>query len=190
MKTILILCLLFLAIPLKGDGQNFSISTNFLEYFNLGTINGEFGLSITPKWSVYLQGRYNPFTFKRNGVMSNGYKNQMQNRQLSAAIGAKYWLWYTNSGWFISSQLSYTKYNRGGIIKDDTYQGDAYGITMGAGYSLMLGKHLNIDFGIGIMGGYTSYIKYLCPRCGTIVKEDKKIYVAPNNLLVQLSYLF
>lgn len=190
-RALLVWGCFFLLFPVIGSGQEFSLSTNFLEYLNFGTINGEFGLSVTPKWSVYLQGRYNPFTFSRKGkVMSNGYNSQMQNRQLSVALGVKYWFWYTNSGWFVSSYARCVKYNRGGIFNDDTYEGTAYGITLGGGYSLMLNKHFNLDFGVGIMLGHTAYIKYLCPKCGKVTGEDKKIFTAPDNLLVQLSYLF
>ncbi len=183
---------LFLLFP-AGDGmcQKMSVSTNLLEYLNFGTINGEFGLSISPKWSIYLQGRFNPFTFgSENGAMSDGYSRQMQRRQVSAFAGARYWFWYTNSGWFVSSHAGFIRYNTGGIFKNDTYQGDAYGLTLGGGYSLMISRRLNLDFGMGIMAGYTSYIKYMCPGCGRVVGEEKRLYIAPDNFLVQLSVLF
>ncbi|MEG0519104.1 MAG: DUF3575 domain-containing protein [Bacteroidales bacterium] len=189
-RKLFFLCLVSI-LPLTGGSQDFSLSTNVLGYLNFGTINGEFGLSVTPKWSIYLQGKYNPFTFtSKDKVQENGYLSQKQNRQLAAAIGAKYWFWHTNAGWFVSSQLNYIQYNTGGIFKSDTYEGDAYGVTLGAGYALMLTKHLNLDLGLGIMAGYTSYTKYLCPKCGKIVGRDKRVYVAPGNLLLQLSYLF
>lgn len=183
--------ILLLLLPFNTRSQEVSISTNLIGYINFGTINGEFGLSLAPKWSVYFQGRYNPFTFKnRKRTMPNGYPFQMQNRHVSAAAGVKYWFWHVNSGWFLSSRLSYTKYNVGGIRKNDTYQGQAGGITFGAGYSLMLSEHLNLEFGLGMMCGFTSYIKYACPRCGEITGRDKKIFIAPGNVLLQLSYVF
>lgn len=182
---------LLLILPLSGFGQQMAVSTNLAGYLNFGTINGEFGLSVSPKWSVYLQGRLNPFTFRsRNNLMENGYPRQMQNRQVAGFIGAKYWFWHTHSGWFLFSHLGYVKYNVGGIFTNDTYQGRAYGVTLGGGYSLMLSSRLNLDFGIGVMGGITSYLKYLCPRCGEITGEDKRLFIAPDNFLIQLSYLF
>lgn len=168
-----------------------SASTNLLGYLNFGTINGEFGVSISEKWSLYLQARFNPFTFQsRKNLLPNGYPRQMQNRQVAGFVGARYWFWHSHSGWFLSSQMGYVRYNSGGIFSNDTYQGQSVGITFGAGYSLMLSNRLNLDFGVGVMGGFTSYIKYLCPRCGEIAGENKRLFIAPDNLLVQLSYLF
>lgn len=165
-------------------GQRLSLSTNLVGYANFGTINGEIGLGVSKHFSLYLQGKYNPFTYKENSF------DQFQNKQASFSMGCRYWLWHTWSGWFLMGQTGYTNYNRGGLFKDETFEGDAYGVTLGAGYALMLHKHLNIDFGAGIMGGFTNYTKYSCPKCGKLEESGKKIFVAPNNILVQLSYIF
>lgn len=166
-------------------GQRFSVSTNLLNYLNFGTINSEISLGVSQHFSLYVQGKYNPFIYKyKSGT------RQINNRQLAFAVGAKWWPWHSYSGWFVLGQTGFAKYNRGGIVSQDTYEGDAYGLTVGAGYALMLNRHLNMDFGIGIMGGYTDFVKYACPSCGKIVDRGKKIFVAPNNVLVQLSYLF
>jgi hypothetical protein len=165
-------------------GQRISVATNLLGYANFGTINGEIGLGVSKHFSLYLQGKYNPFTYKENSA------DQFQNRQAALALGCRYWLWHTWSGWFLMGQAGYTNYNRGGLLKDETFEGNAYGITLGAGYALMLHKRLNIDFGAGIMGGFTNYKKYSCPKCGKLEERGKRIFVAPNNLLVQLSYMF
>ena len=159
--------------------QNMHLATNLLDYANFGTINAEFGLSPYPKWSFYIKGRYNPFTFQING--------QKQNRVASCALGTKYWFWYSNSGWFLNSNISYSVFNTGGILNGYAYEGDAYGITAGGGYALMLNKKWNLDFGVGVQTGYTSYTKYSCPRCGRIVEKKSKMYFFPSNIMVQLS---
>ena len=165
-------------------GQRYSVSTNLVGYANFGTINGEIGLGVSKHFSIYMQGKYNPFIYKENS------SDQFQNKQAALSLGCRYWLWHTWSGWFLMGQAGYTNYNRGGLLKDETLEGDAYGITLGAGYALMLHKHLNLDFGAGIIGGLTNYTKYSCPRCGKLEEKGKKIFVAPNNILVQLSYMF
>lgn len=181
------LCIMFCVVFYSNSvqAQKVAISTNLLEYVNFGTINGEIGLGFSQHFSIYFQGKYNPFEYK----FSSGNR-QINNKQLSGAIGAKYWLWHTYSGLFVSGQLSLSKYNRGGITSVKTYEGDAVGITLGAGYALMIKEYLNLDFGLGIMGGYTNFIRYNCPSCGKINKKGKKLFIAPNNVLVQLSYLF
>ena len=69
MKKINILVAALAALLISGSAaaQNMYVSTNLLDYFNLGTINGEFGLNPLPKWSFYARGRYNPFTFNIDG---------------------------------------------------------------------------------------------------------------------------
>lgn len=161
------------------NAQNMHVATNLLDYLNFGTINAEFGLSPVPKWSFYIKGRYNPFTFKTN--------DNLQNRTASVAAGAKYWFWYANSGWFLNSHIGYGIYNTGGIFSEHAYEGDAAFMTVGCGYALMLGKRWNLDFGVGLQAGVTSYTKYSCPRCGRIIDKRSKMYLFPSNIMVQLS---
>ena len=61
-----------------ADAQNIYVSTNLLDYLNIGTINGEFGLSPWPNWSFYARARYNPFTLKLD--------KQIQNRVAGGAL--------------------------------------------------------------------------------------------------------
>ncbi len=164
--------------------QRLSVATNLLGYANLGTINGEIGLGVSRHFSVYLQTKYNPFTYRE------GREDQFQNRQATLSAGCRYWFWHTWSGWFLSGQAGYSKYNVGGIISQKSTEGDAFGITFGGGYALMLTKRLNIDFGAGVMGGLADYSKYSCTKCGKMEKKGKRLFVAPNNILVQLSYMF
>lgn len=161
--------------------QNMYVATNLLDYANIGTINVEFGLTPLPQWSFYAKGRYNPFTLKLD--------RQIQNRVASAALGAKYWFWYSNAGWFVNSHLSCSIYNTGGIWNSRAYQGQAVSLSAGGGYSLILNEKLNLDFGAGIQGGYTSYTEFACPKCGKELRKGKKIFVAPSNLMVQLSLI-
>lgn len=170
-----------LLIGNSAIAQNMYVSTNLLDYLNLGTINGEFGLSPLPRWSFYARGRYNPFTINIG--------RQMQNRVAGGALGVKYWFWYTNSGWFMDSHLGASVYNTGGIFDSYSYEGRAYSLSVGGGYSFLLHKNWNLDFGIGVQGGYTSFVKYACPRCGKVMGGDKKAFIAPSNMLVQLTLL-
>ena len=163
----------------RVEAQNMHVATNLLDYLNFGTINAEFGLSPVPKWSYYIKGRYNPFTFRAG--------DNLQNRTASVAAGAKYWFWYANSGWFLNSHIGYGIYNTGGIYNGYAYEGDAVSIAVGGGYALMLNKQWNLDFGVGVQTGYTSYTKYSCPRCGRIVEKKSKMYFFPSNIMVQLS---
>lgn len=159
--------------------QNMHLATNFLDYVNFGTINAEFGLSPYPKWSFYIKGRYNPFTYRIN--------RQKQNRVASCALGAKYWFWYSNTGWFLNTNICCSIFNTGGILDGYAYEGDAYGITAGVGYALMLNRRWNLDFGVGVQSGFANYTKFACPKCGKVNLKGKGFYIVPGAIMVQLS---
>ena len=164
--------------------QKVYLSTNLLDCANFGTINGEIGLALSNHFSVYAQGKYNPFEFDFKGK-----RGQINNRLMSVGLGSRFWLWHTYSGWFFMSHASWWKYNIGGLLWRHSYEGDAYGITLGAGYTLMLGPKWNMEFGAGLMGGYTDYTKYDCTVCGKITGRRRGFFAAPNNLMVQVTYL-
>lgn len=179
--SVFLVALCALLAPKPVAGQNMYVATNLLDYLNLGTINAEFGLSPWPEWSFYIKGRYCPFSYN--------FQERIQNRVAGGAAGARYWFWYSNAGWFLNAQAGYSKYNTGGIFDRNAYEGDAFSFAAGGGYSLMLNRRWNLDFALGLQAGYTSYTKYACPRCGKVVARDRKIFVAPADMLVQLSFM-
>lgn len=183
-KGILSLILFIIGSCATLSAQRLTVATNLVGYANFGTINGEIGLGISQHFSLYAQAKFNPFIYKE------GSDAQFHNKQLSLSAGCRYWFWHTWAGWFLMGQAGYSKYNTGGILSDESLVGDAYGVTLGGGYALMLTKRLNIDFGLGIMGGITDYTRYSCPKCGKLEERDKRLFVAPNNILIQLSYMF
>lgn len=179
MKRLLLFVAFALAVSCatKIHGQNMHVAANLLDYLNLGTINGEFGLSPAPNWTFYIRGRYNPFTFR--------FRHQVQNRVAAAATGVRYWFWYTNSGWFLDANLGIARYNTGGIIDRYAYEGDAAGLGLGVGYAIMIGRRWNLNVGLGLQGGYTSYTKYGCPACGKVLGTRERGYIVPANIMVQ-----
>lgn len=172
--------------PLHALQSRACISTNILEWANMLTINAEASFAVAKNYTIGIQGKYNPFTFNKH----KAYSDRIQHRQTSVAISSRWWPWHAYSGWFVSSGLQAGQYNYGGLFDVQTYEGDYYGLNISAGYALMLNRHLNLDFGIGAILGHTDYTKYSCPKCGKIEEQGKKIFVAPNNILIQLSYLF
>ena len=69
-------------------------------------------------------------------------------------------------------------------------EGDRYGAGIAGGYSRMLGRHINLDLGIGLWTGYTRYVTYACPTCGRIIGSGKGIFILPNDITLGLSYIF
>lgn len=163
--------------------QNYSVSTNVLDYVNLGTFNMEASCGLARQWSVTAGVKYNPFTF---GEGNSGFTD----RQRSVDVGARFWPWYIYSGWWLSGKLKWQEYNRGGFSSPGAVEGDRYGGSLGAGYSFMLHKHLNLDIGLGLWGGYDKYVAYECIKCGNVTGSGEKIFVLPNDILLTISYIF
>ena len=185
MKRICFLIILLFSLASEASAQDWSVATNLFDYVCLGSINAEASVATGRHISIHASARVNPWTFHE------GYPaKQMQNRHQTYAGGVRYWPWHIYSGWWFTGMVQYQEYNRGGIISQKTEEGDAYGISAGAGYSLMLHEHLNIDFGLSFWGGQKTYITYACPSCGRIVDKGSKWFIMPNEIKVSIAYIF
>ena len=129
--------------------------------------------------------KYNPFTFD----LGEG-KEDARNRQQTYLAGVRWWPWNVYSGWWLGGKMQYQEYNTGGIFSRKTREGDRYGAGVAGGYSYMLGRHLNLDFGIGLWGGMDRYSVYECPVCGVTSSSGAKFFILPSDIMVALSYVF
>ena len=185
MKHKSIITLLLAVLPVLGRAQNWSVSTNVLDYVSLGTMNAEVSAGVGRRVTIEASARVNPWTFHKGDP-----SRQMQNRHQTYALGMRYWPWHIYSGWWISADAQYQEYNRGGIISQKTEEGDAFGLSAGAGYSLMLHEKLNLDFGVTLWAGQKTFISYACPSCGRITDKGSKWFVTPNEIRVAIQYIF
>ena len=94
------------------------------------------------------------------------------------------------SGWWVGAKAQYQEYNRGGIITKTAEEGDAFGAALAGGYSLMLREHWNLDFGLGVWGGWTKYRKFAYPENGKITEEGHKWFFLPNEVILSLVFIF
>lgn len=172
-----------LCVTKETRGQEFALSTNFLDYANFGTLNLQASYGFDRHWSVSAGVKYNPFSF-RNG------ENETRNRQLSYSAGARFWPWHIYSGWWLSGGLRYQEYNSGGFSSVQTSEGDRFGGSLSGGYTYMLGQHFNIDFGFGLWAGYDVFTTYACQTCGKIIAEGGKYFVRPSEVTLALTYIF
>ena len=185
MKHKIIITLLLAVLPVLGRAQNWAVSTNVLDYVSLGTMNAEVSAGVGRRVTIEASARVNPWTFHKGDP-----SRQMQNRHQTYALGMRYWPWHIYSGWWISADAQYQEYNRGGIISQKTEEGDAFGLSAGAGYSLMLHEKLNLDFGVTLWAGQKTFISYACPSCGRITDKGSKWFIMPNEIRVAIQYIF
>ena len=164
--------------------QRWSIGTNIVDYANLGTLNAESSVAIAQHCSFMAGVRFNPWTFRHGSE-----DKQFQNRKRCCYAGIRYWPWHIYSGWWTAVQLQYQEYNRGGLFNWPTEEGDAYGVGLSIGYTLMVHKSFNIEFGVGAWAGSTAYTAYSCPYCGDVMDQGTKFFLWPNNVMVSLVYI-
>lgn len=181
------LCILTVAaIALFGAecrAQRLAVGTDAVTWLNFGTMNAEASVAVARKVTVNAAAEINPWTFRTS-------RGQMQNRQQSYRLGIRWWPWHVYSGWWIGSGAKYREYNTGGITKPATEEGDALGIYASGGYSLMLTRHLNMEFGIGVFGGMKRYTEFACPKCGRITGEGQGWFILPDDITVALIWVF
>lgn len=185
MKKVTLLLIAAFTLVTAAKAQTYSVSTNLMDYVSLGTINAEVSAAAGRHITINASARLNPWTYHKGEV-----DKQMQNRHQTYALGMRYWPWHIYSGWWFSAAAQYQEYNRGGIISQATEEGDAYGISPGAGYSLMLHERLNLDFGLSFWAGQKTYVRYACPSCGKITDKGAKWFIMPNEIRVAIAYIF
>lgn len=184
-RTVLFVISFFLLYTVPSAAQKASVSTNLLDYLCLGTLNVDASYSVSQHWSVTAGARYNPFTFHKGDA-----DRQFQYRQQSYSLGVRAWLWHSFSGWWFPGKLRYQEYNQGGIFKRVTEEGDRAGLSLSAGYTHMISRHFNVEFGLGLWGGTAWYRKYSCPVCGLTIEDGMKWFILPDDLMISIAYVF
>lgn len=175
---------LLVAFGTEGRAQRFSFGTNIVDWASLGTINLEASVAFQQHFSAHVGAEVNPWTYR-----AGDQDKQFEARQISYWAGVRWWPWHVYSGWWAGSDLRYSVYNIGGVIKRDTEEGDAYGVGLYGGYSIMLSSVLNLDLGFGAWGGYKKYTSYACPVCGVRTDSGSKAFIIPD-ARVAIQFIF
>ena len=185
MKKILLIVSLTLSASVLAGAQQWSVGTNLLGLANMGTLNMEASASVARHFTVNASMQANPWTFHAGDT-----DRQRQNRSQSYEAGIRWWPWYVYSGWWAGASARWQEYNRGGWRSRETEEGDAFGLDLRAGYTLMLRDNLNIEFGAGLWGGRKVYTVYECPHCGRITEDGKRWFVLPSDVMLSLVFIF
>lgn len=170
---------------LSAGNTKFAISTNVLEWANFGTINVDLGLGFSRHFSVQAEARYNPWNFSAKNDMP------VYNHQTTVSAGVRWWPWYVFSGWWVGVKARYSDMGRTGIWRPALEKTSSVGAGLSVGYSLMVHKHFNIDFGAGFWGGaHYKYNLYDCPKCMKLRTSGAKGFVGVDMVSVSFMYVF
>ena len=175
------------------QAQEVAVKTNLL-YDATATINAGVEVAIAPRWTLDISGNFNGW----NQAHQRRWKHWL------AQPEARYWFCDPFAGHFIGMHLHGGQYNMGGLdnnisflgtdfsgLSDYRYQGWFIGGGIGYGYSVILGRHWNMEFEIGIGYAYTRYDQFNCVGCGRKIKEDQDHhYFGPTKAAINLIYTF
>lgn len=184
-RILLIAALAISAGRATAWSQTWAVSSNIAGAANYGTLNVEGSMALGKHWNISAGAKYNPFSFSKDG--EDGALRKMQ-RSISA--GARYWPWHVYSGWWIASKLQYQEYNFAGFDSPGSTEGDRFGALLGAGYSYMLSKWLNVELGFGFWGGYDSFRSYDCPTCGVTTEKGRRFFLKGEDIILALCIIF
>ena len=181
-KILFLCCTILLTGVSNASADKYNLNIDLARIAMLGTLDADAGFDVSQHWTVQAGITFNPWTFKHDG-------NQFQHRQLMGNQGARYWFWFTHSGWFMDFDGFYGIFNHGGIFGKKTYQGQAGGIHVSGGYALMLSEHVNLNFDIGLKTGFASYTVFQCPACGENLGRRQRLFISPD-LGIGLDFIF
>jgi len=180
-RILLIVCLALAGTSLWA--QEFAVSTNVADYANGGTLNVEASMGLARHFTVNAGAKYNPFEY------GQGDDLKLLN-QRTFSVGSRWWPWYIYSELWLGVKAQYQEFRTGGLRSQETREGDRYGGGLAIGYSKLMGKHFNIDVGVGLWGGYEVYTKYTCQTCGSIVEQSQGPFILPNDFILGVNYIF
>ena len=150
------------------EKHHWAMSTNLLDYADLGTVNAALEYAPARHWSVTGGVKFNAFDF-----------DGKYDRKQTFSVGARWWPWYIYSGLWVKGLAQVQGYQREGIPLFQDGKGEAYGAGLSAGYALMLAKHFNLDFGVGGWAGRRN-----------ANDGAKSWFIEPNDCTIGLMFVF
>lgn len=201
-KKILLSCILAVAVlvcPVGNNAlhaQNISVSTNAVEWANLGTMNVELGYAFSQHFSGHVGIRINPWSFGVNDPddryedITDMTKKRFQNQQETVSLSVRWWPWHIFSGWWVRGVAQYSHYDRGGIFRKQRYVGDAFGAGIGVGYTVMLSENWNLDFGVSGWAGSTNEAVHESLVNVSHVEPERRFFILPDEVNICIVYVF
>lgn len=182
-----------IAISSVKAQNDVAIKTNLL-YDATATINAGLEIGLAPRWTIDLSGNFNAWQLTE----------QSRWKHWLAQPEVRYWFCDRFMGHFFGVHLHAGQFNFGGLknnidflgtklsnLTNHRYQGWFGGAGIGYGYAVVLGRHWNLEFEVGVGYAYTLYDEFECAGCGRKVNTGlKHHYVGPTKAAVNFVYLF
>ena len=177
--------------------QNISVATNLGKWAELGTMNIEAGFAINQHLSAHLDVAVNPWTFRnadeddRYSDIVSSERNPFQYKRESVGVSLRYWPWHVFSGFGLRGKAQYYAYDIGGIRTRERSVGDMVGLSIGAGYALMIGKDWNLDLGVAGWGGWrTEKVYESIETHSRPVEKPGRWFIFPEEIVIGITHIF
>ena len=145
------------------------------------TLNAEVAMPVEQKISVHLPVLYNPWVFKENTRI----------QQLTIMPGVRLWHQQYGLHYFGSAYVIASRFHFGGLFDNKyRYDGQAYGLGIGGGYSYVLNDHWNIECEIGVGAVYADYDKCAWQKDSRLFDKVKGIKPALTKVDISFVYFF
>jgi len=199
MKRYLIIAVLFfLASAGTASAQKLAVKTNAL-YWGTATPNLGLEYAMADRWTLELEGGYNPWTF-------DSEKN-MKIKHWLVSPEVRYWFCESFLGHFVGINGNYTLFNISGIptpgvfidlssntdsktdLKDSRVQGWAVGAGITYGYAFPIARRWNMELTLGYGIWYTEYGQYESRKCGLFQQDVQKWALGPTALGVSFMFM-
>lgn len=143
----------------------------------IGNVNLEGAIPLSRHLSLHLPLSWNPIRIS----------DKVSFRHFAFQPGVRYWPWHVQSGYFVSINYLFIKYNT--TWNKLRHQGSGNGISFSGGYSFMLSKRFNLDIETGIGALLTKYDSYESNRCGEYLGSYTKTVFAPLKFKISIIYI-
>lgn len=181
-----------LSLCINVRSQSIAVKTNLL-YDVTSTINVGVEFGLTEKFTFDVSSNYN--NWEKSG--DRQWKHWLVQPE------ARYWFCNKFIGHFLGFHIHGGGFNIGNLdndikflgtdfskLSDKRYQGWFTGAGIAYGYSLVLSKHWNLEFELGLGYSYVRYECFPCAVCGEKLESGSHHYVGPTKGAVNLIYVF
>lgn len=170
----------------SNRNAKFALSTNALEWANYGTANLELGIGVAQHVSIHAGVKSNPWSFTAKGLGI-----PVKNNQMTGFAGVRWWPWYVMSGWWVGAKAQYSDFEKTGVWRPAVEKGQKVGAGVSFGYTLMLHKNINIEFGAGVWGGSQfEYNLYCCTECMDLRETGARGFFGLDDVSIALMFVF
>ena len=200
-KYLIFVLILVFAFPSISSAQKVGLKTNAL-YWATATPNLGVEVGMGNRFSFYIEGGYNPWTFDQSKEVNKKMKHFLVSPEV------RYWFCESFNGHFIGINGNYSQFNVSAIPVPNVFfdimapshevgdpkttrnQGWAAGAGITYGYQCILGKRWNLEATLGLGYWYTVYDQFESRKCGLFQNTIERHMVGPTRCGLSFIYLF